>query len=127
MKKRLSEDLQNRMDDIEIEKREIFSVAPLLDPRYKGNFFQSDEAKKNAEVRLVELLKKENESVVQLLPLQSTEPSNTASAHDEGRSAFKRIYDESVISSYLNSGLENSNLFYWSPQILSFHLILHCC
>ena len=82
------------MDEIEIEKREIFSVATLLDPRYKGNFFQSDEAKKNSEVRLVELLKKENESVVQLLPLQSTEPSTTASSHDEGRSAFKRIYDE---------------------------------
>ena len=133
LKKRLSEDLQNRMDEIEIEKREIFSVATLLDPRYKGNFFQSEEAKKNAEVRLVELLKKENESVVQLLPLQSTEPSTTASSHDEGRSAFKRIYDEmkkkannnavsgensesaeTVISSYLNSGLENSNLFYWS-------------
>ena len=93
--------------------------------RFKGNFFRSDEAKKNGEKKLLELLKEKNSSEPELLSSQS--PPNSVSDSIEDTSALHSIYaemkkkagqceesEEVIISSYLNSGLENSNLLYWS-------------
>ena len=86
--------------------------------RFKGNFFRSDEAKKNGEKKLLELLKEKNNSEPELLSSQS--PPNSVSDSIEDTSALHSIYaemkkkasqckeSEDVI--ILNSGLEYSNL-----------------
>ena len=125
LKTRLSDDLEKRMREMDIERLDTFVLATLLDPRFKGNFFRSDEAKKNGEKKLLELLKEKNNSEPELLSSQS--PPNSVSDSIEDTSALHSIYaemkkkagqceesEEVIISSYLNSGLENSNLLFWS-------------
>ena len=46
---------EKRMREINIEHLDTFVMATLLDPRFKGNFFRSEEAKKNGERKLLEL------------------------------------------------------------------------
>ena len=124
LKRRLSTNLVERLDFT--EDSEIHAVATLLDPRYKNCFFRSGDAKKNAEGKLLQLLRSE----VDAGPISrqsSLEMVDDPAQCDGLEAAFLAVQqhvrrdeggevkesEEDILKRYLNSKLEKSCLNWW--------------
>ena len=133
LKTRLDQNLHNRT--AHFKTIDIFTVATLLDWRFKNCFFISDEYRKEAEVRLVELLRRE---VSAFPPLPGDEPdisdridfvdelnNSSRGCLEEAFEALKKRArrdeavvteesEESVVKDFLASKLDNQNLASWA-------------
>lgn len=127
LKRRLSENLANRVRSIETS--EIHALATLLDPRYRNCYFRDAGAKRKAEEKLLDLLK--SESVVYPLSRSNSldveevlVPNNIsgglAAAFEEVKKRARRDdlaneeTPESVLKDYMSEELEKTkNLAWW--------------
>ena len=133
LKTRLDQNLQRRT--AHIETSDIYTVATLLDWRFKNCFFISDDYKKEAEVRLVELLRREvsnipalpgdNADITDREVTEEETKNNNRGCLEEAFEALKKKArrdevlvteesEESVIKDFLASKLETQNLASWA-------------
>ena len=124
LKRRLRDNLNRRLEFLETS--EIHSLATLLDPRYRNCFFTSNDAKEQAERKLIEKLKFE------LLSGPMSRQNSLEEVEDPGlcdglEAAFKAIQQnarrasdtieketvEDVVKAFLSSKLEISCLAWW--------------
>ena len=114
-----------------MEDEDIFTIATLLDHRFKNHFFQSKEKKNKAMERLKVLLSRELDKI----PLQEVdlevvnEPENNEDNNNSNSlaSMFRKVKEsvnndprrvedttvESVLQDYFKAKLENNNLGSW--------------
>ena len=127
LKKRLSDNLRRRTDGM--EDLDSYTLATLLDNRYKNHFFQNPEKKTKAEERLKELLEVEVsklsdvEVVVEAMSPGAGENNNTNTLaamfsrvkqnvnNNPRREASDSV--DKVLKDYLDSKLEDNNLSTW--------------
>jgi hypothetical protein len=128
LKRRLKENLESRTEGY--EERDIYSLAVLLDPKYKEHFFRSDERKTDAKEKMIRLLEAEvfldtindEPEVVEV----TTETNNNLTglaaafqalkkkARENDNSVLRRETARDVVENYLSSSLEeNKSLTWW--------------
>ena len=132
LKRRLSENMDHRTGNF--EAIEVYSLATLLDCRYKDKYFVKEENK----VKAVKLLKRRLELEVEKFPddsvveVESSGVNNSSSEDNNNRSntlaemfaQVKKVSNQnvnkeksddvdSVVDAYLNSKLEDNNLSWW--------------
>ena len=133
LKLRLDQNLEQRTEHI--ENSDLYSVATLLDWRYKNSIFKSADSKKAAERRLVDILKREVSPIlplpgedldtVDMLNTDDETNNNTRGCLEEAFEALRKKArhdeatvsvetEESVVKEFLNSKLEKQNLANWA-------------
>ena len=134
LKSRLKENLLGRLSDV--EEYEIYSLATLLDPRYKNCVFRCEESTRSSEGKLLEILttefaKPDYSENIELEVVEDPLVNTNASADDEGffgaMSAIKKkprleVHDsgttpEDVLKEYFEGNLiphTSSPLNWWA-------------
>ena len=127
LKKRLTDNLSRRTDHMEDD--EIYTIATLLDHRFKNNYFRSEEKMNKAMDKLKLLLATE----MSKLPVQEEDVTSELGNNEDNNNAHslasmfakvkknvnnnpRRVEDatvEKVLDEYFNDKLEDNNLNMW--------------